>query len=412
MAAATSVTVKSAEVFAARSPIFDQTKRVYGYELAYRGSWGDYHKAIHSGPGGTRKAELGIERLLGDKRGFLAFDRESLLAGFHLDFSGETAVVCLSAAGTDAELLQACQGLRAQGYVLALTGCDEQALASPLLPLATVASADFQTVSPDARQRLCQGLNDAGIAPMAGRLESESQFLQALDEGFKLFGGVFFRTPDIKPRSEKLNPNRMVAIGLLKEVNKPEVSPDELADIIQRDVGLTYNLLRMVNSAWFGFRHQIMTVRHALVCLGPREVRRWATAMAMLMVNDTKPPALVELSLTRAKFAESLAVLAGLEDRAADFFLLGMFSLLDAITDRPMEDILSEVALTESVKQAILNRTGDCVGIYKLMLAYEHGQWVLLADLAAENGIDPEKIPTFHREALEWSQRAHALIAA
>ena len=204
--------------------------------------------------------------------------------------------------------------------------------------------------------------------------------------------------------------SRLVALQLLRDVNKIGVSPEELAEVVQRDVGLTYQLLRLVNSAWFGLRYKIMSIRHALVLLGMRETQRWASTMAMCLVTDDKPGALLELALTRAKFAESLALQGPMANRASEFFLLGMFSLLDAITDRPMEEILGEVALAEGVKQAILGRSGDCLPIYKAVLAYEHGLWVLFGDLAKEIGIDPDRVPPLHRSAVQWAQQAQAFM--
>lgn len=400
------------EVFAARFPIFDRKKSVYGYELAPRGSWRHYHGAIASTPPAPEQAGLRIDKLLGGRRGFLTFDRESLLDGIHRDFSPDSTVIRLEAAtGIDEPLLEACRAARDQGFQLALAGLDEPNLGSPILPLASIVDVNFPEVPADRRKRICGHLNARGIEPLASQLQSEAEFDNAQEDGFTLFGGVFYQTPNIELDTDKLSPNQLIALQLLKEVSRPDVAAEDLAGLIQRDVALTYQLLRLVNSVWFGLRYEVTSIRHALVCLGPREVQRWATTMTMALVGGEKPDALLELALTRAKFAESLAVLAGRGARAPESFLVGMFSLLDAITDRPMEEVLADIALSADIKQALQGRPSDCLPIYKAMLAYECGQWVLFTDLAREVGIDADRVPPLYRGALEWSRQAQALMA-
>lgn len=402
------------EVLAARFPVFDVQKNVYGYELSYEGSLDNYYQIVKVEKKDTDlSAFIRLADMLGSKKGFVDFSYQQLISQFPLLFDRDTIVICLKAdMQVDPDVIEICSDFKHQGYQLALNDFTEEHFSNPLLRLVDLVMVDFQAMDSEVRQKLCRKCSDCCVAVYGRNLESEEHFNQARGEGFLLFGGEFFTRPTVKPQSDAIAPNKVVALQLLNEANQPDLSLEEIAKLIQRDVGLTYTLLQLVNSIWFGLRHKVMSIQHALILLGPREVQRWASMVALYSVGSDKPGALLELALMRARFAESLALLKGMKSQCQELFLLGMFSVVDAILDRPLENILNDVALGDNIKQALLNNKGPYAVLYKTMLAYEHGLWVLFSDLAAEQKIDVNAIPQLHRSALDWSQKACSTVGA
>lgn len=398
------------DVFAARAPIFDVHLNVFAYQLAFQGNLQEHFARARQERAQDLTEFLGLADLLGHRRGVIEFDRQLLLERYPLRFAPGKIVIGLRAdLEMDAQAVEECRNLKGRGYQLALRAEDPSRLAAATMEQADILEVNFPSISPHERQRVCCFCEKRNIVPQADGLRDESQFEQARSEGFGLFGGEFFRTPTVRDHVD-LAPNRLTALQLLKNVSSPSRTPESLAALVREDVGLTFQLLKLVNSVWFGLSHRVESIQHALVLLGNREVHRWASMMALAAVSSGKPNELLELSLTRARFAELLAAPAGMKDHAPRLFLLGMFSVVDAIMDRRMEDVLAEVALDESVKRTLLRQPSTYTVIHKLMLAYEHGQWVLFEDLAGQMGIHPGVVPTLFHQALEWSANACSMV--
>ena len=242
---------------------------------------------------------------------------------------------------------------------------------------------------------------------MAKNIDSDEEFEQAQQWGYSFFHGDFFTKPAPSPDGE-IAPTKLGHLKLLAEIGRPTLSYDELADVIQADVALTFKLLRFMNSAWFGFSHEIKSIKHALVLLGPAEIRRWVAMATIQSVGADKPNELLLLSLTRAKVAEGLAGDVELTDASTELFLLGMFSVIDALTDTPMPGVLADLPLADPVKQALLKKDGKYRDILELMLAYEAGQWDAFSDIVAKLGLDEQVIPGLFRSGLKWAHEALA----
>ena len=219
--------------------------------------------------------------------------------------------------------------------------------------------------------------------------------------GFSYFQGYFFSKPEIISNKD-VSGFKLHYLELLQQILKQELDYDQLEDIIKRDLSLSYKLLRYTNSAAFPFRRKIDSISHALALLGEREFRKWATLLTLASLGSDKPEELVSQATVRAKFCESLTAQTELASRASDAFLMGLFSLLDAIIDRPLDDILSELSVTEDVQAALLGATGPLHAVYAATLAYEKGEWEAFSTQVAQLGVDESEVPTLYREALDW----------
>jgi c-di-GMP-related signal transduction protein len=393
------------EVFVSRQPVFDREKKVYAYELAFRSGFQAYYEALKGDKASAdMMAFVNFAELTDGKRGLVDFPRDLLLMEFPILFDRNSLIAGVpSSLAEDDQVAAKCHALKkVYGFSVAVSDLTPDTLASPLLDSTDLARVDFAATPPDVRQTLCKDLASRDIRPIARNVKSEADFQQAMSEGFAFAEGDFFSKPDVQP-DKPIASNKLICMQLLQKVNQPELSYDETAGIVQQDVSLTYRLLKMMNSAWFGLRCEITSVKHALVLLGPAEIRRWASMVAVRSSADDKPKELLLCSLTRAKFAESVGGLAGMTKEAPELFLMGMFSVLDALMDRPMEELLDELPLSQGIRDALTGQTCDYRTVYDAILAYERGQWGLFSDFALALNIKEDSVPEMFRASLSWA---------
>lgn len=178
----------------------------------------------------------------------------------------------------------------------------------------------------------------------------------------------------------------------------------EIERLIKRETSLCYKLLRYLNSASFYFTSEITSIRHALSLLGLKEVRKWASLVVLATMGEDKPSVLVVTAMVRARFCEALAPWVGLGQRAPELFLMGLFSVMDAIMERPLAAILQELPLSSDVKEGLLEGKNRFGYVYKLVAAYERGDWHKTAQVAATLKLNEPSIVEAYVQAVCWAQ--------
>lgn len=394
-------------LYRTRVPVLNPQGRVHGYVLV-QGGESSAKPFPAEGMEDPKLAEMkDLLSVNGGRRGFVDLDQDVLFKPLPTIADANSTVFCLSeTALSDSMVIERCRQLKAKGHHLALNVFTHNGFDSERLDVIETARVDFASLGSKDRIDLCNICRERGIAVMAQGLETQDDHKRAHAEGFALYAGRFIEKPSSHLQRTVLSANNLLALRLLKEASQHEPCMKDLAKLIQQDFALSFQLLRLVNSAWFGLRHKVMSIEHALVLMGRREVQRWAAMMAFHAAGSSKSEAVFELALSRAKFCEQLAPLAGLAQQAPELFLLGMLSLVDAIMDRPMAEILTEIALADNIRGALLGGQSDYTPLYEVMTAYEHGQWELFEVLARKICIAPGSIPALFQNSLEWSRQA------
>jgi EAL and modified HD-GYP domain-containing signal transduction protein len=121
-----------------------------------------------------------------------------------------------------------------------------------------------------------------------------------------------------------------------------------------------------------------------------------------------KPDELMRTALIRARFCELLAPVAGLGDRKADLFLIGLFSLLDAMLGRPLREVLAEIRLNGEIAAVLLSKAAPenrLAPVYALIRLYEAGKWDSLGATADQLNIPRDTIPELYLDAVAWSEK-------
>ncbi|MDR1135381.1 MAG: HDOD domain-containing protein [Clostridiales Family XIII bacterium] len=208
-----------------------------------------------------------------------------------------------------------------------------------------------------------------------------------------LYEGRFYRTPLTKGKHE-VSPLQANLINLMNMVRDDSFEFSHIASVIQKDPALTVSLLRLVNSAFFALKEKVKTISQAVVMLGQTEVSKWITTAVAKLLGADRPGEVTRISLIRAKFAEELAVKFGMEKEAQSLFLMGLFSVLDAILDMPLEEALKLVHVSDEIYSALSEGKGAYADIYKFMIDYESANWnsvsrtLILEDMKASDVYD------------------------
>jgi c-di-GMP-related signal transduction protein len=176
-----------------------------------------------------------------------------------------------------------------------------------------------------------------------------------------------------------------------------------MEDTIKKEVSVTYRLLRYLNSAAFGFRNEIQSVRHALTILGEHEVRRWVRLVATLSTGQNKPSDLVLSALVRARFSELLGT--KVEHGSSDLFLVGLFSLMDTILEVPMYVVVDGMPLDRETRAVLLGNHSSLSPVYQLVLAQEGAEWQKAASLAAQLSLPQDFVAASHWNAMRWAHQ-------
>jgi EAL and modified HD-GYP domain-containing signal transduction protein len=268
-----------------------------------------------------------------------------------------------------------------------------------------VATVSVENVARPVLREQVARIHDAGADALARGVEQHDDLEICLDLGFELLQGQFICQPRLVADGglKVLGINR---VRLLAELQDEAVDFDALQEIIGRDIGLSYNLLRFINSAFFSLPRRVESIRDALVLLGLKNVRKWATLMAFADVQD-KPRELVVTGLVRARMCELLAYIYTHPDREGAF-TTGLFSVVDALTDRSMVELLSTLPLSREIIEALLNHDGTKGRILRAAIAYEQGSFAELVDLPPSR----TSVADVYAEAVAWATEASGSLAA
>lgn len=396
------------ETFIARQPIFDMNQRAFGYELLFRSGLENVFR--HPDPNQASSKVLAdtfflhdLAFLTGGKRAFINITRDLLLQELLFLIPKEKIVVeILENVEPDEEVVQACERLKSAGYLLAMDDFVYDDRYGPLLRLADFIKVDFLSTEEGERRDLVRRLSTCKVRFLAEKIETYEMFREARDLGYTYCQGYFFSRPRVISGRD-IPGLKLHYLQLLQEIHRPELDLKRLTEIVRRETSLSYKLLRYINSAFFGLRNRISSLKQALLLLGEREIRKWVTLVTLATLGEDKPEELVLQSILRARFCESLASLTGLSDRSDDLFLMGMFSLLDGLLDRPLSEILEGIPISEEIKRALLGEKNRFGLVYQYLLAYEQGRWERLSELGGRLRIDESRVSSLYLEAVRWS---------
>lgn len=392
------------EYFLARQPIFDAKMNVLAYELLYRS--GDVSESsIIDGDRATSDVlansflEMGLSRVVGNHQAFINFTRSFLLNHESLPPPSDQLVVeVLEDVVVDEELIAAIEELRRLGYTIALDDFVYSEDLRPLVELAHIIKIDLRALS---REKIIDQLAILRTFPvklLAEKVETPEEFDWCKSQGFDMYQGFFLCRPRML-KGKRLPANRVNTLRMLTKLQETNVDVKELEKIVTEDITMSFRLLRYINSAAFSLQKKIESIRHAIVYLGQREIKQWANMVALSALDD-KPNELMLTCLVRAKMCELLTEALGRGNKGTGF-VVGMFSLLDAMMDTPLAELLETMPLADEIIAALLQGEGPYAAILKNTVAYEQGDW----DSIDCPELQDSALADLYLQALDWANQ-------
>ena len=391
------------DIFIVRQPVFDRSDTAVGYELRFRepsdGS-DAFARSYLSGAFDELRSGLPAyvrctPRHLAE-RIFESADPRSLIVLLPPELEPDTTTI------------EAVQALQAAGIIVAVDEYDEgthvPAGVAALSELAPAARIDLRAHDSAWVSELARRLRARGKRLIADHVLDAQSHKLCLDAEFERFQGPYFSRPEPIPTAElpSSTATALRVLALARDVDTPE---RELERALSVDPGLTFQLLRLVNNASTGMRG-VESISHALRLVGRNAFVRWlALAFATTQRGNTgADAALVQQAVQRARLCELVGRTAGHRD-AGSLFLMGLFSMLDAVFRMPLHEILDRVRLSPEVHAALLDRAGPFAGVLELVESYELGLWEGAAENAARLGVRYEVIPEMYSESLAWAEQ-------
>jgi EAL and modified HD-GYP domain-containing signal transduction protein len=401
--------------YAARQPILNRNKELIGYELLFRDGVDNVFPNIDGDEATTRLIEgsqfnFGLEDLTDNKPAYINFTLETLLKGYPTILGKDAIVVeILETIQPGKRLLAIVKDLKGKGYTLALDDYTHQPVWRHFYPFIDIIKIDFLTLDTDNIHDIIADLKQyPHIKLLAEKVETHEMYNLALELGFDYFQGFFFSKPEMV-QSKALPPSEMALAELLYETSSVEINLQKITGVFERDVNLSYKLLRYSNSAAFAKRAEVNTIKQALIILGANEIKKLLSLLFAAQVSADKPVELLRLSLTRARFAELLAISHGQFKDTGMAFLTGMMSLMDAILDQSMESVMSKLPLSDEIKAALLKNEGLLAKYLNLVKYYEQANWSAANEMTKELNLGG-KVPDAYHEALGWVSEQMQLI--
>jgi len=395
--------------YVARQPIVDREERVFGYELLFRDGLenafsGDKEEASRATL--DRSLLIGLDVLCDGRLAFVNCTRDTLIKGLvTLLPSMSTVVEVLENVPPDPDVVAACRALKEAGYMIALDDYVADDPRESMAEMADIIKVEMQLTTEEQRTAMIKRYGPWRCRMLAEKIETHAEFVRARDQGFVYFQGYFFRRPETM-NTRDMPAHRMNYLRMLQEVSRPELDVPGLERLVKAEASVCYRLLRYLNSAIFGLKNEVHSVRHALSMLGEREVRRWVRLVAAVGAGQEKTSDLVLSALVRGRFGELLS--PRVPHGESDLFLLGLLSIIDAMLEMPMAEVLDRLPLDRETKSVLLGQPSSLRPVYRLMLAHESGEWEAAAELSRSLHLDPEDVAGYYWQAQQWAREVSA----
>jgi len=403
------------DIFIARQPIVDRKENLVAFELLFRSAHGSTASGVVDNTQATAQVlvnafgEMGIADVLGAHKGFINLDADFLLSDL-IDLLPKQQVMLelLETIVIDDTIISRCRELKAKGYSLAL---DDVFELTPeiisLLGIVDVVKLDLMQIAPEHLPGLVKKLKNYPVKLLAEKVEDREQAKLCLEMGFDLFQGYHFARPEMLS-GKRPNPSKIALVRLLSMMMQ-DADDDQIEETFKEQADLTYNLMRMVNSAGMGLTTKISSLKHGMMVLGRQPLRRWVQLLlyASNQGNITVSP-LMQLAATRGKLLELVAQQECPDDHdyADRAFMVGMLSLLDALMGEPLPEILARMSLHEEVEAALLKHEGSLGELLALCDNIETGNLIAIQEMLDDHpSLTMEALNTAQLEALGWANK-------
>lgn len=379
---------------------------LYGYELLYRQSPENFFAGIDDDQA-TKEViynaflVVGLDDLTDGTKAFINFSKDLIDSDVPYLLPPESTVIeVIERKEVTQYSIDACKKLRSKGYKIAIDDFDLDENSLELIKVADIIKIEYPNVSFETQRSLIRKYKHK-VKFIAEKIETREDYQEAKELGYDLFQGYFFSKPAIinSKDIELLDKN---ILRIIEELNQTEPSYKVISDIIEGDLGLSYKLLKLANSVFFTTRNEIKSISHALSYLGVNELYQWFSLMMIKNIQDIENAEMIKLSLIRGKLMSLLASELKINDDA--YFLTGIFSFIDKLLNKNMEQVLEGIPLSTPVKQALLGADNEYRRVLNCVIDFEMANWDKTENQYL-NIIGTNRFMQLYLESLKWARK-------
>ncbi len=399
------------DFYISRQPIFDSHMNIYGYELLYRQNDKNYFIETDDDTATTELIYnsflvVGLNDLTDGTKAFINFSKDLINSQVpYLLPKGRVVFEILERMEATQETIETCEKMRALGYELALDDFVMDDSFLPLIDKVDIIKVEYPSVSYSDQRSFIEKLRSKSkVKFLAEKIETREDYQRAVDIGYDYFQGYFFSKPAMV-NSKEIAALSLNLFSILERLEKPEPSYPEISDIIQRDLGLTYKLLKLANSVYIGSRYKINSIPQALTYIGIRELRQWISLMLLKEMQNVENAEMIKLSLVRGKLMELIAAEFDCVNNPSEYFFTGMFSFIDVLMNQPMNKLLEGLPFSHDVKQALLGEENALRQLLNSIINCESADWNDEIKLYPLNMLGSTRFIELYMESLKWAKK-------
>lgn len=399
--------------FIVREPLLDPKQRVIGFQLSWQHpeqatdlSTEDFNSLMTFVAEQLNDDETGF--LLGDNVLFMDAVPELLRAdGLKLLPPKNTVLILSKRDFTNSNTLEAIKDLRQLGYGICMKDADLSTLERSFFSQISHIEVQLDAGNFATQAKMYAALKQSDIRMVSRKVANWQDFDACAALGLDSFVGKLHLMPRPNLAPKGLNSAQTTILQLMEMIRK-NADIQQLETVLKRDAALAYKLLRYINSAGFGLRTEVQSLKHAVTILGYSPLYRWLSLLLATASTSGSSPVLLETAIIRGRFAELLGQPHMSKSEAENLFVAGMFSLLDRLLGIPMAEVLSSIQLPESVTEALISRSGIYGPYLALAEACELNS-MLVGSLAESLRIKPVDVNKAHLSALVWAKNVASL---
>lgn len=301
----------------------------------------------------------------------------------------------------DQETIDACKNMRLEGYTIAADDFLLSNETQALLDVVDIVKIEFPSITVTEQSRIINKYK-RHVKFLAGKIETREEYRQAVDLGYDYFQGYFFNKPSMF-KSKDISAIDTNTFRIVEELNMPDPDFEVITGIIEGDLGLTYRLLQLTNSVYYGTRNKITTISHALTYLGTKKLYQWFSLMMLKDFQNVENVEAIKLSLVRGKLMELLAIETH-SPYVNEYFFLGIFSLVDVLVNQPMESIVKRLPLPDRVISALLGEDSELTRILNFVVANEKAEWISSESQDSVQNIGGSTFLDLYIKAITWAR--------
>lgn len=402
--------------FLGRQPILDRNHNLVAFELLFRQEKTEETAKITNDLSASANVivnaygQFGIQNVLGQQRGFINADPDLIMSDIISLLPCKHVVLELrESTSITPEFMQRCNELKQKGYQFALDNIVAMnSRVEQLLPIVSVVKVDILALEKTQLAKLVTELNRWPVLLLALKVENREQEARCMQLGFQMFQGYYFAKPEVMS-VKRADPGKLSLLKLLTLV-MGDSDVDEIEKEFKYQPGLSYNLMRMVNSVANGLSQKINSIKHAIMILGRKQLQRWIQLLLYTanQSGDSMSNALMQTAAARGKLMELIATTERPHDKNYHerAFMVGILSLLDVLLGIEMQQIVDKLGISDDMSQALMTRDGRLGQELKLIEANEKGEITTIQSILNELGfLSLSELADIEIQALGWANR-------